>query len=174
MGINNPLATNMYLAPIVAVSLFIAFLIEEGFGDLIHAHQFSDPSSAAFLILAIIGGGLIAFLMVNLEFALIATTSVVTFSVAGIVKEVTTIMAAIVVFGDKLTGNMVLGLIISLCGIAYYNYLRITQSSSKLPVKEEGYEELDLYNFEVDHLLDEELFELEHLDLFDSETGAKI
>ncbi|KAJ3370308.1 Nucleolar complex protein 3 [Kappamyces sp. JEL0680] len=154
MGMDNPLATNMFLAPIVAGSLFFAFVGNEGFSALVAAPQLSNIGDAAFLLTCITGGGVIAFLMVNIEFALISSTSVVTFSVAGIFKEIITILAAIAVFGDKFTGNMVLGLTISLVGIAGYNYLRITQKQSEM---QELYEELNLSDFGSDGeiLLDE-------------------
>jgi solute carrier family 35 protein C2 len=150
MGMDNPLATNMFLAPIVALSLFFAFLGIEGFSHLIQAPQLDNFGDAIFLFTSIGGGGIIAFLMVNIEFALISSTSVVTFSVAGIFKEILTILAAIIVFGDHFTGNMVLGLVISLAGIAGliwfltlgYNYVRITK------IKTEVFEEIDLSDFD--------------------------
>jgi solute carrier family 35 protein C2 len=121
MGMDNPLATNLFLSPIVSVSLFLAFLFQEGLLKLISDPHFSNLASGSTLLLSIFGGGTIAFLMVNIEFALISTTSVVTFSVAGIFKEIITILAAIAVFGDPFTGNMVVGLGISLIGIAGTN-----------------------------------------------------
>jgi solute carrier family 35 protein C2 len=117
-GMNNPLATSLFLAPVVAGCLFIAFLFSEGFGPLIHSPKFVSLQSTVYLVSSIAGGGIIAFLMVNIEYALICSTSVVTLSVAGILKEIVTISAAILVFGDRMTHNMIVGLIISLIGIA--------------------------------------------------------
>lgn len=123
MGMDNPLATNMFIAPIIASSLFIGFLFQEGLFNLINDKQLNNTPHAIFLILTIFGAGIIAFLMVNIEFQLIASTNVVTFSVAGIFKEITTIIVSVMVFDDKLTGRTGLGLFISLVGIAG-NYLK--------------------------------------------------
>jgi solute carrier family 35, member C2 len=117
MGMNNPLATNLFLSPIIASSLFIGFLFQEGFFNLINDEQMANRPHAIFIAVTILGAGLIAFMMVNLEFQLIASTNVVTFSVAGIFKEITTISVSVIVFGDKLTGRTGLGLFISLIGI---------------------------------------------------------
>ncbi|KAJ3285482.1 Triose-phosphate Transporter [Borealophlyctis nickersoniae] len=77
-------------------------------------------------------GGLIAFCMVISEFKLIAATSVVTFSVAGIAKEIVTIISAAIVFGDTFSANKIVGLCISIGGIAAYNYVRVQAVKKKL------------------------------------------
>lgn len=51
-------------------------------------------------------------------------TSVMTLSVAGIVKEVLTILLSSTIFGDELTPINVTGLCIALAGIVLYNYLK--------------------------------------------------
>jgi len=57
-----------------------------------------------------------------------------------------------IVFGDHLTGRTELGLAISLFGIAGYNYLRIQQKKERMSDEGGEYEELDLSDFELDHL----------------------
>ena len=59
------------------------------------------------------------------EYSLITYTSVVTFSVAGIFKEILTIFVGGAVFGDRFGFWNTIGLIISLCGIIAYNYVRL-------------------------------------------------
>ena len=55
----------------------------------------------------------------------------ITLSVAGIFKEVVTISFAVVLFGeDKLTTLNVLGLLVSICGIGYYNYIKYMYASA--------------------------------------------
>jgi solute carrier family 35 protein C2 len=47
-------------------------------------------------------------------------------SVAGIVKEILTILLAVLLVpGDSLTLLNILGLLVSLSGIAYYNYVKL-------------------------------------------------
>ncbi|KAK9719956.1 hypothetical protein K7432_004475 [Basidiobolus ranarum] len=96
----------------------------------------SAPFFAAFAtsihtLLAILLGGLTAFLMVSAEFMLISRTSVVTLSVAGIFKEVITIFVSIVTFGDTVTGVNIAGLCVTLFGIGLYNWLKIHQMNLK-------------------------------------------
>ena len=130
MGMNHPLATNLYLSPIVGFLLFISFGIIEGFDDLLHSRYLQSISS--FLsIVGIIGfGGFLAFFMTLAEFQLITSTSVVTFTIAGIFKEIATIATAATVFHDSIHGDKVTGLIISLFGIALYNYFKLQSHSS--------------------------------------------
>lgn len=61
------------------------------------------------------------------EFALLQRTSVVTLSICGIFKEVVTIVAAGLTFGDPLTPINVSGLIVTIASIAAYNYIKITK-----------------------------------------------
>ena len=120
---DNPLATNMFLSPVVAFCLLLGFLLKGGVSELASSPLLQSSNDVLFICSAVLGGGAIAFLMVNIEFALISNTNVVTFSVAGIFKEIFTIWSAILVFGDQLGGNSILGLAISLVGIAGNNYL---------------------------------------------------
>jgi solute carrier family 35 protein C2 len=59
------------------------------------------------------------------EFALLQRTSVVTLSIAGIFKEVVTILAAGRVFSDIMTPVNLGGLAITIAAIAGYNYVKI-------------------------------------------------
>ncbi|KAL3898798.1 MAG: hypothetical protein SGCHY_002499 [Lobulomycetales sp.] len=125
MGMNgNPVATNLYLSPLMALSLFIASVFTERL-DLIFASRFFSSLPDALWILGAIGfGGILAFFMLISEYMLINCTSVVTFSVAGIVKEVLTITVSSFIFGDRFTSRAGLGLLVSIGGIMWYNYYR--------------------------------------------------
>lgn len=65
------------------------------------------------------------------EFALLQRTSVVTLSIAGIFKEVVTISAAGLVFGDALTPINISGLVVTISAIAAYNYIKIRKMRSE-------------------------------------------
>lgn len=73
----------------------------------------------------ILAGGSLAFVMITSEFFLIKRTSVVTLSVCGIFKEVATIFISSLVFGDILTMINIIGLCITLFGIALYNWFKL-------------------------------------------------
>ncbi|KAJ3271258.1 Triose-phosphate Transporter [Terramyces sp. JEL0728] len=145
MGMNNPLATNLFIAPIIAISLFVSFLVLEGFSALLADSHFATLSESIWLLIVVSFGGCIAFTMVNFEFALISSTSVVTLSIAGIFKEILTLVASAIIFQDQFTSNMIIGLIMSLIGIGAFNYIKITSVQQKM----DTYEELDEEDFEM-------------------------
>ncbi|KAK9760516.1 hypothetical protein K7432_015374, partial [Basidiobolus ranarum] len=86
MGLHNPMVTIFFLAPIMWGSLLICAFFVEGLGDMMSSPFFADFATSFHTMLAILLGGLMAFLMVSAEFMLISRTSVVTLSVAGIFK----------------------------------------------------------------------------------------
>ncbi|KAJ2793266.1 hypothetical protein H4S07_007105 [Coemansia furcata] len=63
--------------------------------------------------------------MVLSEFFLISHTSVVTLSIAGMLKEVMMFGVAHLVFGDTMTLVNLCGLLVALFGIGMYNWLKI-------------------------------------------------
>jgi solute carrier family 35, member C2 len=63
--------------------------------------------------------------MTSTEFELIRQTSVVTLSVSGMFKEVLTVLAGTVVFGDRLAVSNVWGVIVTLGGIGWYNWIKV-------------------------------------------------
>jgi solute carrier family 35, member C2 len=63
--------------------------------------------------------------MTTMEFELIRQTGVVTLSVAGMFKEVLTVLAGTVVFGDRLAVSNVWGVVVTLGGIGWYNWIKV-------------------------------------------------
>ncbi|KAJ3025288.1 UNVERIFIED_CONTAM: Triose-phosphate Transporter [Siphonaria sp. JEL0065] len=124
LGMTNPLATSLFLSPVMAVSLLITSLFAEDFSGLLNSPMMA--SNPLQLIGMLCFGGFLAFLMVMSEFQLIRVTSVVTFSVAGVFKEVLTIAISLMVFKDgEFTFLKGCGLVLSIVGIGIYNYVRI-------------------------------------------------
>ncbi|KAI8616045.1 triose-phosphate transporter family-domain-containing protein, partial [Chytriomyces sp. MP71] len=124
LGMNNPLATSLFLAPVMGISLLVASLCVEDVKGMAGSALFqTGPLGVA---MALIFGGVLAFLMVMAEFQLISVSSVVAFSVAGVFKEVLTIAVSLAIFKDgQFTVLKVCGLVLSLGGIGYYNWVRI-------------------------------------------------
>ncbi|GAA5821383.1 hypothetical protein JCM3770_000347 [Rhodotorula araucariae] len=128
MGMNNPIATLFWLAPIMGITLATCSLIFDGWGNVFSHEQFWGSLGATLrTTCAIIFPGVLAFSMNITEFGLIQRTSVVTLSVAGIFKEVITIFLSTVLFHDQLTPINVSGLCVTIFGIALYNYLKYRQ-----------------------------------------------
>ncbi|KAI9331950.1 triose-phosphate transporter family-domain-containing protein, partial [Obelidium mucronatum] len=128
LGMTNPLATSLFLSPVMAAALLVASFIAEDFSLLLQSPlMVSDPVK---LIAMLCFGGFLAFLMVMSEFQLIRVTSVVTFSVAGVLKEVLTIAVSLMVFRDgEFTVAKACGLVVSLFGVGLYNYVRIVAAN---------------------------------------------
>lgn len=145
MGMSNPIVTTFYLAPVVSFTLFIAFLFLEG-PEAVVSSPFYVSLTSTMNIMGIIGfGGMLAFFMSLAEYKLISSTSVITFTVAGIVKEIITIVTASIVFKDNISGNKIVGLVISIIGIALYNYIKIWKKDEpRGPPIRQRYDELEL------------------------------
>lgn len=126
MGMNNPIATIFWLSPVMGLCLILLSAMFESWHTIFSGNSgyFDTLEHAAKTMGLIAVPGFLAFGMNLAEFALIKRTSVVTLSVAGIFKEVLTIVLASSVFGDELTPINVTGLCITLVGIASYNYLK--------------------------------------------------
>jgi len=138
----NPISTLFHLTPVMSITLLLIALAAEGPVQLIEAQLWTDKGWTMVPILAF--PALLAFGMNLAEFtyvshhlpyivvklistSLIQRTGAVTLSVAGIFKECLTIVTSAVVFGDVLGPVNVSGVIVTLAGIAYYNYLRFSE-----------------------------------------------
>jgi solute carrier family 35 protein C2 len=123
---SNPFSSIFYLAPVMFVSLFVLAVPVEGFPALWQGLRTLIEQKGAVLGPAVlIFPGVLAFCMTASEFALLQRTSVVTLSIAGIFKEVVTISAAGIVFGDRLTRVNISGLFVTIGAIASYNWMKI-------------------------------------------------
>ncbi|KAI5802001.1 triose-phosphate transporter family-domain-containing protein [Pyronema domesticum] len=124
----NPFSSIFFLAPCMFFSILAVAIPVEGFGPLIERYgELVDEEGFFRSIGIVIFPGVIAFLMVSSEFALLKRSSVVTLSIAGIFKEVMTISAAAIIFHDPLTPVNISGLLVTIVSIAGYNYLKITK-----------------------------------------------
>lgn len=125
---SNPFSTLFFLTPVMFVSLIIIALAIEGPLEIVEGFRgFANAHGTGFGVILLIFPGVLAFCMISSEFALLKRSSVVTLSICGIFKEVITISAAGVVFHDRLTVVNVIGLAITICSIATYNYMKISK-----------------------------------------------
>ncbi|KAL7929038.1 TPT domain-containing protein [Trichoderma chlorosporum] len=123
---SNPFSSIFFLTPVMFLTLFSIAIPIEGFGPLWEGLKaLSAEWGTVMTPLFLLFPGCIAFFMTASEFALLQRTSVVTLSIAGIFKEVVTILAASIVFKDKLTLINIVGLITTLLAIIAYNYVKI-------------------------------------------------
>ncbi|XP_051135754.1 probable sugar phosphate/phosphate translocator At1g06470 isoform X4 [Andrographis paniculata] len=69
-------------------------------------------------------GGILAFVMVLSEYILVSVTSAVTVTIAGVVKEVVTILVAVLYFHDEFTWIKGVGLAITMVGVSLFNWYK--------------------------------------------------
>ncbi|KNE66644.1 hypothetical protein AMAG_11761 [Allomyces macrogynus ATCC 38327] len=120
--IGGPIVTLYTLTPFMSVFLAIASAIIEPQDPRILEGDWA-------LMSVLFAGGFLAFIMLTSEFGLIHNSSVLALSVAGLAKEIVLISSSMLVFGDTLTPRNVLGLLVSMAGIWWYNSYRQTSRS---------------------------------------------
>ena len=123
----NPIAMIFFLAPSMCSVLLILGLLIEGGSNFINASIWETKGILGSIVLLTIPG-LFAFLMTLFEFRLLSVAQVVSLSIAGIFKELLTILMGALVFGDKLTILNYIGLIISFSDIIWYNFHRYQEN----------------------------------------------
>ncbi|KAH0284376.1 TPT-domain-containing protein [Aureobasidium namibiae CBS 147.97] len=123
---SNPFSSIFFLAPVMFAALLVIALPVEGPIELAGGlRDLADSRGVAGSVGIILFPGVLAFLMTASEFALLKRTSAVTLSVCGIFKEVLTISAAGIIFGDKLTPINISGLVVTIASIAAYNVMKM-------------------------------------------------
>jgi hypothetical protein len=117
------------LTPVMATT---AYTMSFFFEPLLHIFQtsiyFESVENLAITVGLISVGALFAFFMVLVEFILISTTSALTFMVAGVFKEIVTVLVAHFTYGDRFTALNGAGLGVLLCGVALFNYQQYVKS----------------------------------------------
>ncbi|WVR05461.1 hypothetical protein IAU60_002477 [Kwoniella sp. DSM 27419] len=127
MGLSNPFATIFWLAPLMAATLIPLSLILEDWFGMLRSDFFSGAQTIRTMGVIVFPGAL-AFAMVASEYFIIQRAGVVPLSIAGIFKEVSTISVSAWVFGDQLTKLNIVGVVITICGIALYSYHKYQKS----------------------------------------------
>ncbi|XP_004687497.1 PREDICTED: solute carrier family 35 member C2 [Condylura cristata] len=143
LGLHNPIDTMFHLQPLMFLGLFPLFAIFEGLhlstSEKIFRSQ--DPG----LLLRVLGslflGGILAFGLGFSEFLLVSRTSSLTLSIAGIFKEVCTLLLAAHLLGDQISLVNWLGFALCLSGISLHVALKALHSrgdGGSKPLKGQG------------------------------------
>lgn len=123
-GLNNPLAVMSQLAPVMAIITAILSIATEPLHNLGKPPFFDTRYNAIWSSFLLLLGGSLAFFMVLAEYLLISRTSAVTLTVAGVVKEVVTILVAVVFLGDDFTAMKGAGLAVIMAGVCWFNWFK--------------------------------------------------
>lgn len=137
---NNSILTIFYISPSMCLTLFVFGMIFEGWSNFTSSPIWESEGFFGTIGLMTIPG-ILAFMMTLCEFKLLTVAQVVTLSIAGIFKELLTIVLSSIIFGDKLSVINCIGLIITFMDILWYNYFRYKENKAKAEFKE--YTELD-------------------------------
>lgn len=125
--VNNPVSTIFYLSPIMFTVLFVVGSVAENLFSFLQNEIWQQKGFFKTAVLLLVPGFLV-FFMTLFELKLLQKSHVVTLSIAGIFKELLTIIVSSLIFGDKLTVINCFGLIVTLMDIVWYNYYRFIES----------------------------------------------
>lgn len=128
---SGPLRTMLFLAPVIGSTLFILSMLVEGPRTVAHSVFFASWDSGLRSFGVCLVGGLQAFILILLEYKVVQETSVLTFSLSGIIKELLTIGLSVWIFGDRIKPINMVGATISIAGLLCYNLYRIQSKRTK-------------------------------------------
>lgn len=134
----HPILTIFYISPSMIVILFVSALIVEHWSAFVSLPIWAIHSIPGVLGLMVVPGFL-AFMMTLCEFKLLSVAQVLTLSIAGIFKELLTIMLGLLLFGDRLSPINCVGLVITFFDILWYNYYRSQESEASTKENSHGY-----------------------------------
>ncbi|XP_062871528.1 solute carrier family 35 member C2-like isoform X2 [Trichomycterus rosablanca] len=122
LGLQNPIDTMYHLQPLMFMGLFPLFVYNEGLsvGTTEKLFRVSELQPLLSSILALSAGGMLAFGLGFSEFLLVSRTSSLTLSIAGIFKEVCTLLLAVEFMGDNMSVVNWLGFVVCLAGISLH------------------------------------------------------
>ncbi|KNE02607.2 hypothetical protein QG37_00421 [Candidozyma auris] len=125
----HPISTIFYISPAMIVILLVTAIFVERWSAFV-----SSPIWAIHGVLGVLGlmlvPGFLAFMMTLCEFKLLSVAQVLTLSIAGIFKELLTIMLGSLLFGDRLSLINCVGLVITFLDILWYNYYRYQETGA--------------------------------------------
>lgn len=161
----HPIHTIYQMAPIMGAVLFItSLIIENPFPEILKSNLFSTGGEEASVnfksvmrgLLLLLIPGIEVFFMTICEFGILQTAHVLTLSIAGIVKELLTIICGTFLLGERLRGvSNWAGMCIILLDVAYYNYFRYQQDRKTNSTIEKDGEDLVPYSITTDSVMQE-------------------
>uniref|UniRef100_V9KMI7 Solute carrier family 35 member C2-like protein n=1 Tax=Callorhinchus milii TaxID=7868 RepID=V9KMI7_CALMI len=153
LGLQNPIDAIYHLQPLMFIGLFPLFVYIEGLGLGVSEKLFRyhDISALQHMVCVLAGGGFLAFGLGFSEFLLVAKTSSLTLSIAGIFKEVCTLVLAGYLMGDQLSLLNWLGFGVCLCGISLHVAMKAIYSEDS--AKDMRLHDLNQSEFDMELLL---------------------
>eukprot|EP00128_Syssomonas_multiformis_P007315 Colp12_sorted_trinity150504_noHs@10447 len=169
LRMHNPIDTLYHITPVMGLAMVPFAAAIEGKDFFTSPKVFTGGAEVFFLSWSIIfAGSITAFLMNVAEFLLISKTSSVTLSVAGIFKEIVTVLLSHVIFGDRMEAINIAGLVVATLGIAYFNVLKYKEVGKQQP-SGTSYTKVEQGDMELDNIDIDDAEEDDEDVLFDKE-----
>nr|XP_055229080.1 solute carrier family 35 member C2 isoform X2 [Gorilla gorilla gorilla]XP_055229081.1 solute carrier family 35 member C2 isoform X2 [Gorilla gorilla gorilla] len=130
LGLQNPIDTMFHLQPLMFLGLFPLFAVFEGLhlSTSEKIFRFQDTGLLLRVLGSLFFGGILAFGLGFSEFLLVSRTSSLTLSIAGIFKEVCTLLLAAHLLGDQISLLNWLGFALCVSGISLHVALKALHS----------------------------------------------
>nr|XP_045616260.1 solute carrier family 35 member C2-like isoform X3 [Procambarus clarkii] len=126
LGLSNPIDMVYHIQPWMTVSLLPLAIIMEGteIAASEYGFRFTDSSDTLFMWGRVMFGAVLAFFMEVSEYLVVVYTSSLTFSIAGVAKEIMTLSLAVYVYSEHLTFINLMGLVLCIIGITFHVVLK--------------------------------------------------
>ncbi|KAK7066463.1 hypothetical protein SK128_010420 [Halocaridina rubra] len=126
LGLSNPIDMVYHIQPWMTVSLLPLAVIMEGTSIAAseYGFRFQDSSDALHMWGRVMFGAVLAFFMEVSEYLVVCFTSSLTFSIAGVAKEIMTLSLAVYIYNEHLSSINVAGLVLCIFGIMLHVALK--------------------------------------------------
>jgi len=128
----NPVTLLYYTSPFGLAGLLPIALYREA--RPLRAYL-ADSTETPLVVALVLVGAMLGFCLLLAELKVVQLASGLTLSVAGIFKELLTVLASAWLLGDTLTPTNMAGLAICLLGIALYNRSRLLELRRQTPIQ---------------------------------------
>jgi|EP01043_Picozoa_sp_COSAG02_P033573 solute carrier family 35 protein C2 len=141
---SGPVVLLLMISPSASISL-IPLIFYTGEASLVLTFlQEEDTPTVLWSAAAVCLAALMAFFLLLFELYIVALSSSLSLNVIGTFKEMVTIAAGVLLFGDQINGINGLGVVVTVVGIGAYNHHRYHKLSDKLAMEREAAEALEL------------------------------
>ncbi|KAL1914528.1 uncharacterized protein VTP21DRAFT_8242 [Calcarisporiella thermophila] len=125
----HPLDLLLRMSPLAFLQTMIYAYVT---GEMAELREFSRAGGmSTTLVLALLANGVIAFFLNIVSFTANKRTSALTMTVAGNVKQVLTIVIAVVIFHINITFMNAIGILLTLVGGAWYTKIELAEKQGK-------------------------------------------
>lgn len=124
----HPLDLLLRMSPLAFLqTLFYSYAT----GEITYVFEYSRRNLTFGVFLALLLNGIIAFFLNVVSFTANKKTSALTMTVAGNVKQVLSIILAVIIFDLSITATNGLGILLTLAGGAWYSNVQLAESKKK-------------------------------------------